>query len=108
MAWLEQKDSGAYHVVFRIGKDKYRRSLKTKIHREALSRKHRIEENIRLVEIGRLAVPADADMVSFLLSDGKLNDRVSGQKRMQLGKLYATRPQLRSSGSCVGAMGMVK
>ena len=90
MAWLEQKDSGTFHVVFRISEEKYRRSLKTKLHREALSRKLRIEENLKLVETGRLTVPDDADLVSFLLSDGKLNGKISGQKRLPLGKLFST------------------
>ena len=84
MAWLEQKNSGTFHIVFRIGKEKYRRSLKTKIYKEAIGRKLRLEENVKLVETGRLTIPTDADLVSFLLSDGKLNERVSGQKQIQL------------------------
>jgi len=90
MAWLEQKQSGTFHVLFRIGEEKYRRSLKTKMHREALSRKLRIEENLKLIESGRLTVPDDADLVSFLLSDGRLNKRLEGQKRLPLGKLFST------------------
>jgi len=68
MAWLEQKNSGTYHLVFRLGKQKLRRSLKTKNKKEAVSRRSRIEENLRLVDSGRLAVPDDADIVSFPLS----------------------------------------
>lgn len=90
MAWLEQKSSGTFHVVFRISKEKYRKSLKTKLLKEALSRKLRIEENIQLVELGRLTITPDADLVSFLLSDGKINKPVSAQKRISLGKLHET------------------
>jgi len=34
-----------------------------------------VEESIRLVELGRLEIPPDADVASFLLSDGKLNGK---------------------------------
>ena len=88
MAWLEQKQSGTFHIVFRLGKEKYRRSLKTKCKKEASARHSRIEENVRLVESGRLVIPDDADLVSFLLSDGKLTQRVNGQKRIRIGQLY--------------------
>jgi len=88
MAWLEQKNSGTYHIVFRLGKQKLRRSLKTKNRKEATSRRSRIEENLRLVDSGRLAVPDDADIVTFLLSDGKLNQRISVPRRIKLGQLY--------------------
>lgn len=88
MAWLEQKPTGAYHIVFRIGAEKLRRSLKTKDKKEASARLARIEENIRLVESGRLVVPDDADAVSFLLSDGRLTQRVSQQKRLRLRQLH--------------------
>lgn len=88
MAWLEKKNSGTYHIVFRIGKQKLRRSLKTKCSEEAASRHIRIEENLRLVAAGRLEVPEDADLVTFLLSDGKLNRKINVPKRTQLGKLF--------------------
>jgi len=88
MAWLEQKNSGTYHVVFRIGEEKLRRSLKTKCLNEASSRQNRIEENLRLVEAGRLEIPDDSDLVTFLLSDGKLNQQVRVPKRTRIGKLY--------------------
>ena len=52
MAWLEQKKSGTFHIVFRIGNEKLRRTLKTKNQKEAVSRRSRIEENLRLVDSG--------------------------------------------------------
>jgi len=88
MAWLEQKNSGTYHIIFRLGKQKLRRSLKTKSRKEAASRRSRIEENLRLVDSGRLTIPDDSDVVTFLLSDGKLNQPVSIQRRIKLGQLY--------------------
>lgn len=88
MAWLEQKKSGTFHILFRVGEEKFRRSLKTKNQREATTRRMRIEENLRLVDSGRLSIPEDADLVTFLLSDGNLNQRVSAPKRLRLGHLY--------------------
>lgn len=88
MAWLEQKKSGTFHIVFRVGTDKLRRSLKTKNQKEAVSRRSRIEENLRLIDSGRLTIPDDSDVVSFLLSDGNLNQRIRLPRRIKLGQLY--------------------
>ncbi|MAT73487.1 MAG: hypothetical protein CMJ58_28730 [Planctomycetaceae bacterium] len=88
MAWLEQRPSGAYHIVFRLDGTRFSRSLKTKSHKEALARRLRVEENLKLIETGRLSAPADADLVTFLLSDGKLNHLPAPQKRIRLGKLF--------------------
>jgi len=88
MAWLETPPSGNIHIGFRIGDEKFRRSLRTKNQREANSRHARIEENIRLVEAGRLVIPEDADVITFLLSDGKLSQEIKIPKRTQIGKLY--------------------
>ena len=42
---------------------------------EAQARLLRLEENLRLIEAGRLELPEGADVATFLLSDGKLNGR---------------------------------
>jgi integrase len=88
MAWLEQKKSGTFHLIFRLGDEKFRRSLKTKCSREASARHLRVEENLRLVDAGRLQIPDNADLVTFLLSDGKLNQQARAPKRTRIGKLY--------------------
>ena len=76
MAWLQADPSGNYHVSFRFGGRKFKRSLRTKDGANAEGRRLRLEENIRLVESGRLAIPSEADVPTFLLSDGKLNSKV--------------------------------
>ena len=73
MAWLEQRSNGLYHVGFRYGGLKFKKALRTKDADTANARLHRIEENIQLLESGRLVLPEDADLGTFLLSDGKLN-----------------------------------
>lgn len=73
MAWLEQNPTGLYHIGFRYGGLKFKKSLRTRDARTANACVHRVDENIRLLESGRLDIPDDADLGAFLLSDGKLN-----------------------------------
>ncbi len=87
MAWLEQR-AGQYHLAFRLGDQKYKKSLKTSDPDTANARLHRVLENIRLVESGRLTIPERADVGRFLLSDGKLNGKPQAPKRLTLGKLF--------------------
>ena len=88
MAWLENDRSGNVHVCFRFGGQKFRRSLHSKSRREAEARKQRLEENIRLVECGRLDVPTDTDVATFLLSDGKLGKRIRIPTPLTLQQLF--------------------
>ena len=57
MAWLELERSGVYHIAFRLGDRKFKKSLRTKSEIETEARRHRLEENLRLVESGRLTIP---------------------------------------------------
>ncbi len=76
MASLEQQvQGGNYRVVFWLGGRKFSRTLKTSDEQAANAAVLRIEENIRLLERGRLEIPADADVATFLLSDGKLDKK---------------------------------
>ncbi len=88
MAWLEREPSGQFHIRFRIGSRKFRRSLKTKNESEAETRRVRLEETIRLVESGRLTVPADVDLPTYLLSDGQLEKPMVVQNTASLGDLF--------------------
>ncbi len=71
MAFIVKRNNN-YHIVFNYGTKKYTRSLKTSKRFEAKARLQRLEENIRLVESGRLEIPTTANPATFLLSDGKL------------------------------------
>ncbi len=94
MAWLEQNSAGMYHLVFRLSGERFRRSLRTGDEREAQARLVRVEENIRLVESGRMTLPEQDDVTSFLLSDGKLNGKPKAAPRL---RLVATRICFRTS-----------
>lgn len=73
MAWLQPDPSGNYHICFRFGGKKFKRSLRTKNEKQAAAQKYRLEETVRLLKSGRLELPANADVPTFLLSDGKLS-----------------------------------
>ena len=87
MASIQQDPSGNYHVSFRFGGKRFKRSLKTKIHRKAEAAARHIEENIRLIEGGRMTLPEDADIATFLMSDGRLRKKVKTQESIRLDNL---------------------
>ena len=73
MAWLEEDPKyGTFKVAFRFAGRRYKRRLDTKDRAEADRLASRLEENIRLVERGRIQLPDGVDLPTFLLSDGKL------------------------------------
>lgn len=87
MAWLERhRSSKTFHVVFRIGGKRFRQSLRTNDRREANARLVRLEENLRLVESGRLTLPQNCSAAAFLLSDGKLNGKPHLPEGLRLGE----------------------
>ncbi len=56
MPWLEQRPNGRFHVAFRLGRQKFKKSLRTTDRRTAEARLLQLEENIRLVEKGRMTL----------------------------------------------------
>lgn len=75
MAWLEVRNQ-QYHIGVRIGDRKLKRSLKTDDQREAQLALDRIERRLKLVEQGEVSIPPDADVLTFLLTDGKMSKPV--------------------------------
>ena len=65
MAWLDKDPSGFFHVCFRLGERKLKRSLRTKNDRQANAACLRLEENLRLVELGCLELPSGGDIPVF-------------------------------------------
>ncbi len=98
MAWLQADPSGNYHVSFRFGGRKFKQSLRTKSGPHAEGRRLRLEENIRLVESGRLVIPAEADVPMFLLSDGKLDKKVVIAAPLTLSSLFESYLEVVSTG----------
>lgn len=74
MASLELR-SERYRIVFRFSGAKFQAPLKTTDPKEAQGCLSRLEENLRLLERGRLIPPQDADLSTFLLSDGQVANK---------------------------------
>ncbi len=70
MAWLELRGD-TFRINFWHDGRHYRRSLKTGDERKAAVTKLWVEENLSDLERGRLRLPADADLIAFLMSDGE-------------------------------------
>ncbi|MCA9218122.1 MAG: site-specific integrase [Planctomycetales bacterium] len=87
MAWLEPQPNGIFHIAFRYKGEKFKKSLRTRCEHAASTRLTRVEENMRLVESGRLEVSPDVDIAAFLLSDGKINSRDTCSKKSELRSL---------------------
>ena len=75
MAWIQQDPSGNFHISFRFGGRKFKRSLKTSVAKQAQLKKLRLEETIALLEAGRIDLPPCSDVPTFLLSEGKLEGK---------------------------------
>ncbi|MDA0589625.1 MAG: site-specific integrase [Planctomycetota bacterium] len=88
MASIHRDPSGNFHLHFRFGGNRFKRSLHTKHERKAVAVASHVEENIRLVKEGRLELPDDADVPTFLLSDGKLVETPKVAKNISLGSLF--------------------
>lgn len=85
---MYESDSGRYHVRFRYAGMSFKRSVKTSSEKEARSVLGRIEETLRLLERGSLAIPADADPGTFILSDDKRKGKPTPPKIRTLGELF--------------------
>ena len=74
MATLESH-YGRFRIVFRFSGQKFCRSLQTENERSARSALARLEDNLARLKMGQLILPPGADLVTFLLSDGRLEQR---------------------------------
>ncbi len=70
MASFQQFPSGNFHITFHFGGKRFKRSLKTKDKRQTQAIQARLEETIRLVQLGRIKMPLLVDVPAFLLADG--------------------------------------
>ncbi|CAN5627000.1 hypothetical protein BH11PLA2_BH11PLA2_49950 [soil metagenome] len=87
MATLELRGH-SYRIAFRLGGSRHQISIKATDPREARSCLNRLEENVRLVERGRLSIPVGADVGLFLLSDGKLERPIEIAKVLTLADMF--------------------
>ena len=103
MAWLEQHPtSGRFKICFRWSGQQFKKTIKSTNRSDADAIMRRLEENIGLVERGRLALPDGADIAVFLLSDGKLINTPSSDlatRALTLGELRDQYVAAHSSGA---------
>ncbi|HEV3236869.1 MAG TPA: tyrosine-type recombinase/integrase [Gemmataceae bacterium] len=78
---------GWYRIVFRYSGQKFQRALNTQNRDEAEGLRSRILENLKLVKSGRLDYQIGDDLISVLLSDGKLNAAPKASKPGSFGGL---------------------
>lgn len=88
MAWLQSDPtSGNQHICFRFGGKKFRRTLGTSNLKKANRKLARLEETIELIEAGRIELPSNVDIPTFLLSEGKLEVKHTIEDR-KMGQLF--------------------
>src|SRR3954452_9081242 len=76
MAWLDfDTASKRFRIAFRYGGRQYKKSLKTKDRKEAETIKGGVEKTLMRLEQGLLELPSGADLLTFLLSDGKTTEK---------------------------------
>jgi integrase len=89
MAWIERRGE-RFRLVFRFRGGKFHVNLKATDAKQADGCRARLEENLRLVERGRMTVPPGADFGLFLLSDGKLEQPVEVTRTVRLAEMFET------------------
>src|SRR5271166_1813459 len=103
MAWLEEHPtSGHFKICFRWGGRKLKKTFKTTSRKDADAALARFEENMRLLERGRIELPPGADIGTFLMSDGKLASKPSPMplpRPLTLGELRDAYVAVHSNGA---------
>jgi integrase len=87
MASLEQRGN-RFRIVFRLGGVKISVNVKATDRKDAEASRLRLEENLRLVERGRLVIPQGAEVGLFLLSDGRLEKKIEFVRPTRLSELF--------------------
>ena len=87
MAWVEQHGN-RFHVAFRIGERRFKKTLRTGDRRAADAMAQRIDQRLHLIESGEVVLPDGADLVTYLFSDGRVERPVALEET--LGRPLAT------------------
>ena len=90
MANLVRNSSGLYSIRFRLGDQRFNRSLETSIEKEAKEEKSKIEKTIRLIREGEKDLPDNAtpeQVWAFLRSGGKRTAKVKLAAAVSLEKV---------------------
>jgi hypothetical protein len=88
MAWLEKRGD-KFRIKFRYGGRSHQVSLKTDDESEARGNLARLEENLRLLERGRIELPAGADVGLFLVTDGRVTGKPAVTHKPTVADVFA-------------------
>ena len=89
MAWLERDvRTGYYKVGFRVGNRKVKKSIQTSSRIEAKELLGVVEQTLRAVERGWVAVPPGVDLGEYLLSGGRLAGPLQLPDKLRLSYLF--------------------
>ncbi len=91
--------SGRFYIRFRYGRKQYQQTIRTTNRKEAEAIRGRVLGTIMLLEQGRLEIPADADIGTYILSDGKRNGKPVTATVRTLGDLFRMYRQQRQTGA---------
>ncbi len=80
MASLEKRYDGRYRIVFCWNGERHYHSLGNVTEREARFRRDQLEESLRDVDRGVLAIPPGAELGPFLVSGGKLKSQAHSDR----------------------------
>jgi integrase len=92
-------DAETYRVRFRFAGRAFKRSLHTTSVKRADAAVARIDEMLMLVAAGRLEIPAEADPIAFIMSDGKRRGPSEQPLLLTLGELISTYQDQRIPGA---------
>ena len=98
MPWLEKRGR-TFRIKFRYAGQNLSKTLKTGDTKEAQACVLRLEENLRLVERGRLEVPPGEDLPTFLLSDGKVGRGAKPAPTVTLESLFKQYKEMLPAGA---------
>jgi integrase len=91
--------TGTFRILFRFGRKQFHKSLLTEDEAKARGMQATIDETLHDLKRGRLALPADADFWTFVLSGGKLTQAVSVPDQLSLEGLFARYEELLPPGA---------
>ena len=92
MSSLQKDPSGNFHICFRFGGRRFKRSLKTKSGKKASASLAKLDERIWMIENDHLEIPSDAGIADFLIHGNDSQRKIAvasapKQRRLSLTQL---------------------
>ncbi len=88
MATLEMRGKEKYRLVFWYQGKRYQGAVKANKQSKAEELRRRVEGNLELLEQGRLEYRPGDDLLTLMLSDGKINAKPTVSRRVTVGEFF--------------------